>query len=402
MSQQHSIQFHRLSFVQEGDDVVVGRVDTGSYAVLPLDGTQLLRHLFEGMPPDEAAQWYERTYGEPVDVDDFMTSLAELGFLRSPDEASTDGPRARFKWLGDALFSPPAALLYALLILTWVILAIHHRDIRPSPSQLFFTKSLIAMQLVVIASQFPLLCVHEGLHVLAGQRLGLASKLNISNRFTFVVVETQSNGLMSVPRRQRYLPLLAGMLGDLLALSVLGIVAELTRSSDGVLSLPGRICLAAAFTVVSRIGWQFLLYLRTDLYFVLATALNCHDLHDASKALMMNRLWRRLGRTDKLIDEDQWTEHDLKVGRWYGWFIGVGLLAAFGLTCFVTVPVTLTYLGRTCRALASGSRNGLFWDSAFSLSWNIFQFVLPAYLSRRKRRIDAGRGPRLLVNSGAV
>src|SRR5215813_14706271 len=67
--------------------------------------------------------------------------------------------------------------------------------------------------------------VHEGYHALAGRRLGLNSTLRIGHRFIYVVFETSLDGLVAVPRRQRYLPMLAGMLTDVVALAALILAA---------------------------------------------------------------------------------------------------------------------------------------------------------------------------------
>ena len=111
-----------------------------------------------------------------------------------------------------------------------------------------------------------LLFLHEGFYILAGRRLGLASRPGIGNRLTYIVFETELNGVHSVPRAQRYLPFLSGMLADGLALAALDLAAEASRHTDGSLPLAGRVCLGLAFTVVLRIAWQFQLFLRTDLY----------------------------------------------------------------------------------------------------------------------------------------
>ncbi|HEX4865797.1 MAG TPA: hypothetical protein VFV02_17140, partial [Acidimicrobiales bacterium] len=76
-----SLRFHRLEFLEEKDEVVVGRRDIDSYAVMPHDGAALLRQLVDGRPPAEAAAWYREQYGEAVDVDDFLSTLEELDFV---------------------------------------------------------------------------------------------------------------------------------------------------------------------------------------------------------------------------------------------------------------------------------------------------------------------------------
>ena len=92
MSQQ--LALHPLSFVEQGEDVVVGRIDTGSYAVLPPDGAHLLRKLSDGMTVDEAADWYEATYDEAVDMTEFVEALTELGFVSDGTSARSSLRRA--------------------------------------------------------------------------------------------------------------------------------------------------------------------------------------------------------------------------------------------------------------------------------------------------------------------
>lgn len=397
------LAIHELSYVPDGDEVVVGRMDTGSYAVLPTDGAELLKQIAAGMAPEQAARWYEDTFSEPVDVEDFIDTLRDLGFVRDTTDAddtpATPPTPIRHRRLGAVLLSPPAWVCCAALLAAWTAAAAGHRALRPTPHQIFFTQSLIIVQLVITFAQIPLIIAHEAFHILAGRRLGLPSRLRLSNRLTYVVAETQINGLMSVPRRQRYLPFLAGMGLDATAFAALGLTAEATTHPDGSFPLAGRLCLAMAFTVAVRFAWQFQLYLRTDLYYVFATALNCHDLHDASKALLKNRLWRLLGRTERLVDEEQWTEHDRAVGRFYGPFIMLGVGAFIALTVFVSIPVGWKYFSIAGHAISSGHIDARFWDGALSLGVNAAQIAALVLLSRGKRRDQARRAPRLLAGN---
>ncbi|HEY3870379.1 MAG TPA: hypothetical protein VGM10_18580 [Actinocrinis sp.] len=107
------------------------------------------------------------------------------------------------------------------------------------------------------------------------------------------------------------------------------------------------------------------------------------------------------GRTHRLVDENQWTEHDRRIGARYSWFLLLGFLTAIALTCTVTAPVLAIYVVRLGHGLASGWDWRL-GDSALSLTLIIVNFVLPALLARRKRRLNAGRGSRLPADSGAM
>ncbi|MFG2818605.1 hypothetical protein ACGFX4_04160 [Kitasatospora sp. NPDC048365] len=383
-----TIALYELSFVPEGDEVLVGRLDTGSYAVFPADGAELLRRIAEGMPLGRAAEWYEETFEEEVDVEDFLDTIRELGFVRDAGAEQADAPAApvRFRRLGRAAFSPVAWCCYLAVVALWAVAAAGHGDLRPHPSQIFFVRSLLVVQLVITFGQVPLLLAHEGFHILAGRRLGLPTKLRLSNRLTYIVAETETNGLLSVERRKRYLPFLSGMLCDAVVLAALGLIAQAGRDADGALSTTGRVCLALGFTVVMRICWQFQLYLRTDLYYVFATALGCYDLHDAAKAVLRNRIWRLLGRPERQVDENQWTEQDRRVGTFYGPFIVLGFCVLVGITAFASIPITLDYLRIAAHALGSGRVDAHFWDSLLSLLLNAAQGATLIVLARRKRR----------------
>lgn len=399
-----TLSVHELSFVPEGEDVLVGRMDTGSYAVFPADGAELLKRLAAGLPLEEAAEWYEATFDEPVDVEDFVGTLQELGFLREPAAGGPDPAEApveaapaapvRYRRLGRLVFSPVAWLLYAAVVGTAAAVVVRHGDLAPKASQIFFVKSLLIVQVVITFGQVPLILAHEGFHVLAGRRLGLPTRLRLSNRLTYIVAETQINGLMSVPRRKRYLPFLAGMACDAVVLALLDLAAQAARTDGGALSTASKVCLALAFTVALRMVWQFQLYLRTDLFFVVATAMKTYDLHDASKALMKNRIWRILRLPHRIVDESQWTERDRKVGAYYGPFLVLGVCTFIAVTVYASIPVGIRYFVIAGEAIGSGHVDAHFWDSVVSLGFNAAQVTALVVLARRKRNAAAGQaGP---------
>ncbi|MCW2542223.1 MAG: hypothetical protein JWN95_3948 [Frankiales bacterium] len=385
-----ALPFHELSFVAEGEDVVVGRLDIGSYAVLPRDGAELLQQLCDGVAPSTAAQWYAARFHEDVDIDEFLESLHDLGFVRAAAESASSRP-VHQQWAGRLAFSFPALVLYCALVAGGIVEMTARRDLVPSPHQIFFADSLLIVQLVITFGQIPLLFAHEGCHILAGKRLGLPTRLSISNRLMYVVFETQMNGVLSVARGKRYLPFLAGMLGDVGVIAVLDVTANLTRTPAGALSITGRVAVALAFTVCMRLAWQFQLFLRTDLYFVAATALNCHDLHDASKAILWSRIWRIIGRPDRVVAEDQWTEHDRRVGSWYGPFLVLGVATLVAITVFASTPIVLRYFDIAIQSVVTGRLDGRFWDGLLSLTINLGQLALLITLARRKKRQLAKR-----------
>ena len=215
--------------------MIIGRPDIDSFAVFPADAAAVVRRLRTGAEPAAVAAWYQETYGEPADIDDFLDTLRDLGFVRSdvadPAERQQRHSQHPVRWrrLGVVAFSAPALALYALAIVAAVYLMVIIPALSPAPSKVFFTKSLLIVLVTTTTAQLIGIFWHEGFHVLAGRRLGLPSKLSVGRRLNFIVVQTTMTGLMGVPSRKRILPFLAGLIADALLISFLTALAEAGR-----------------------------------------------------------------------------------------------------------------------------------------------------------------------------
>ena len=383
------VTLHALAFLEEGDDVTVGRPDTDSYCVLPADGAALLRQLVRGVAPLQAAEWYASTYGQPVDMTEFLGAMRELGFLVEGDEevaaADTHVPWQR---LGAATFSAPAWLAYLALLSAAGVTMWRHSDLVPHVRDLLFSDYTTAVILLGILGQVPLVLLHESFHALAGRRLGLRSRLRIGRRLYLLVAETRLDGLVMVPRRKRYLPILAGMLADLLSIAILTLIAATVRHPGGAEPLLGRICLALSFASVLRFLWQFYFYLETDLYQLVVTALGCVDLQRTARRMLANRANQLLGRRHRLLDESLWHQRDRAVAAWYSWLLLAGWLLSVGSLVLLAPPLLRTVVGGAFSRLASG--HGAQWsqlaDSMISLLFLVSQLGIVAYLAIRDRR----------------
>jgi hypothetical protein len=378
---------HALTFLDEGDDVTVGRRDIDSYCVLPADGARLLRELDRGASPRSVAQWYAETYGQPVDMVEFLAAMDELGFLASAGEVPTSAEPVRWQRLGRAVFSPAAWLVYAALLVAAVAAMSRHHDLLPNYRNLFFTQYITLVILVMFFGQVPFLLLHESFHMFAGRRLGLRSRLGIGRRLYYVVFETSLDGLVMVPRRKRYLPILAGMFADLLVIAVLTLIAAALRRPDGSHALPGAICLALAFGTLMRFFWQFYLYLETDLYQVVVTVTGCVDLQTTARRMVANRVNRLLGRRDRITDESSFHPRDRAVARWYSWLLVVGYGFSLGVVVLAAVPAVIQIFSTVLGRLADDHLTlaGL-TDSVVFLLVNLAEFTAFGVVVLRDRR----------------
>jgi hypothetical protein len=381
------VRFHPLSFVPERNEgeVLVGRPDSESFAVFEADDAALLERMVNGVPPAEAAAWYQATYGLAVDMPDFLDLLTGLGFVRGEgDEGASPGP-VRLQWLGKVMFSRFAFGALVAVTVCWLVVISRHPELAPNPRQVFFTNSIVLVQLAVLFLQLPWIALHEGAHVLAGRRLGLPSRLGVGTRLYFVVFETHLNGLLTVPRRKRYTPILAGMAVDVFVISGFGLLAFAMTGPGGQQPFAARLLLAMAFPILVRLGYQFLLFLQTDVYFVVATALGCHDLHAAAKAMIYNRVWRVLKRPDRIVDEDEWTARDRQVAGWYGplFLVGAAVLITIGIV--VVIPILMRVAHLFVQDLGLSPFQARFWDSVLFAILNLTQFFLYGTVAVRNR-----------------
>lgn len=333
------VPLHPLVFLEDGDEVTIGRPDVDSYGIFPGEGAELVRRLAAGDTPREAAEWFERTYGESVDIEDIVEGLDELELIRKSGEFVAEVAPVRFAKLGAVLFSPTAWALYAVLS-GWALFAmVFNSDLRPTYHNIFFSDYYMVIQVGLFVAAIPLLLLHESFHALAGRRLGVRSRLRVGRRLYFIVLETSLDGLVAVPRRKRYLPIVAGLLADVIGIAACTVAADLTRHADGTLSGPGRFLLAVAFAALLRVIWQFFFYLRTDIYVLVSTVLGCVDLHGAAQQIFRNRVRRLFGRAE--TDESALHPVDRRVARWYSWLVVVGYTAS--LTTFVLAGAPVLY-----------------------------------------------------------
>lgn len=407
-----SVALRPLSVVEEGDDVLVGDPDTGTFVSLPPVGGVVIRAFQRGATVEQAGREAAAFAGGPVDVEAFVAVLRELDFLadesatvgvddaRRPERTAAiqgrrwiRGPRPE---LVRPLFGRVAWGTYAGLALLNVVCLLLRPDLRPLPRDAFALDNVGFSALLLMPCTTFVVAAHEGWHWLAARHAGIAARFGVDRRMVFLVFETDLSQLWSVPRRRRYGPVLAGLALDSVVLSIL-LGAQLA-ASEGLWSAPGlalRLLSAWAFVQVATMLWQCMVFLRTDLYALLVVATGCRNLWRV-KSLLLRQAVGHL-TPDEAAELSAADPRDIAVGRWFRWVWVGGFVLIVGWALAFYLPVHLRTLAWTADGLAQGPTDGDFWFVAVCSTILLWAPLLVLAMAARDAagRLAARRGRRV-------
>ncbi|MER6590312.1 hypothetical protein ABT214_00280 [Micromonospora purpureochromogenes] len=392
---------------EDGDEFILGRHGLGVYVAVPEPGAVFVRALQEGCSIEEATGRASAAAGADVDGADFLDGLAAAGLL-DPD---TDGgppaesdamlrPGRSIRWIeginprtARLFFGRLAWALYGGAAAVSVLLLVAQPALRPSYSHVWWLADPVLSILAYLPIGFALAALHEIWHWLAGRAVGVPAAFRVSRRGIFLVFETDLSQIVTINRRARYGPFLAGMAFDATILATALSLRYAHRA--GAVALPAvldRLLGVIVLYLVIGIIWQWAaLFLRSDGYAVLANALRCHNLYRATVLTTKWRLWRLTA--DEAAELDAIGPHDRAVARWFGLVYLAGLIVMFWMVLSYGVPFALAMGGWVVANLAAFSPAYVaFWESLAVLAYLVLGYLAPAAIAWRERRLRRSGG----------
>ncbi|MFE3451067.1 hypothetical protein ACFXJ8_19305 [Nonomuraea sp. NPDC059194] len=334
-----------LSVVEDGpDDYVVGNGST--FVNVPGIAAKVLALLDGTRTVEEVRKEVMERHGADVDVAAFVGGLDGAGLLKEPDLPPSPWDRVRpqhVRWL----FSPAANAVVALTALCALAAVVARPRIVSGMSGLVWSNSL-AFTLSFAIGSWVLVFVHELSHILAARSLGVRAELSLGTRLQFLVVQTNVTGVWRLPRRARYRAHLAGMRTDLF-LAAAGLCL-LYVTENAVARLVVVIC-------ASQIVWQFLFFMRTDVYYAFANATGNKNLMADAQAHL-----RRSG------------EDAPRAVRTYAWFLVAGRVLGLAYLLGYTVPITVAVCRQALAELGS-SVLPLLTLAIVAFGWGLYLWV---------------------------
>jgi hypothetical protein len=154
--------------------------------------------------------------------------------------------------------------------------------------------------------------------------------------------------VLALPKRQRYLPLMAGLMVDVLVIALLTLTIAALRQSDmagGSAGLAVPLLQALILQVIVTITWQFNFFLKTDIYYALSNYWSYPDLDADARIYLRDRLHRlssgRFG--ERAVSPNYANSRVLHVfsALWV-----IGRILAFGVLVLIIVPTIYLYAAK--------------------------------------------------------
>ena len=77
------VTVHPFTRQIDGEEVIIGVIETGVFLAVPPEAVELLEHFSQGKNVGQVADFYQQRYGEVLDIGDFLGLLETKGIVES-------------------------------------------------------------------------------------------------------------------------------------------------------------------------------------------------------------------------------------------------------------------------------------------------------------------------------
>jgi putative peptide zinc metalloprotease protein len=365
------------------DEFTIGDPNTGEFLRVPKVAVDVIEWLDGQNTIGEVKEAVSKKYNEDIDVIDFVMTLHDCKLVYSINgevvhTSINREPHPILRRLGSFFFSKVLVCLYVVALIAVISLFIVNPALFPKFQDLFIYETVGISTLNIVVVAWILTFVHELGHLLAASKENIATTIRLNLRMLWLVAETDMTGLWAKPKKNRYVPFLAGMMWDVVIILSCLIIQQNTNHAL-ILGYSKLI----VFLVLVAFLFQFIIFLRTDLYFVVSNWKNTSALHQNSILFLKKTFLKK-----DLPDWEQLPEYEKSNAVWFGYLYGAGGIIAISLFFHFQIPpvvygVSLIYESLTLKSIDSF----YFWDSAILLAVFLLQTIFWLFGLRTSLRL---------------
>ncbi|RME53210.1 hypothetical protein D6783_02595 [Candidatus Woesearchaeota archaeon] len=353
-------KLHALVIRKDKEGYIVGRPETEVYVLIPRVGVDVLKLLDRGLRIHEIENRIKKRYGD-YDVRAFVHSVIDHGYISAIDGKRIFDKRhkhvknilpgltqRRVAWL----FSRPVLALWWLVVLTAVALLLTGKAAFPKFEDFFFTQSTFLLLILSFFFSIFFVFLHELWHFLAAKSRGINATFGVTTRAHYLVFITDVTNLYTLPRKERYRVILAGIANDIFIGALAITLAPFVAATH-----PGIAAFLRYVAILELLGiaWQFFFFLRTDMYYAIENFFGVANLHDKARAWLTQWIHKPLKgwHQGPILDHPR----EWWLVRTYAAFHLLG----YGLLFYVLAAYTIPILLRLFIGAVNDIRNALFF-----------------------------------------
>jgi len=254
------------------DEYIIGNGET--YITLDYIGKDIILNLNKGISIDGLNETLDTN---DYDITDFIITLRDLGLIYSIDgfrisENNLEKKIKPFeKILASIFFNKLSITLYIAMLVFSVIYIIVSGEFAILYKEIIISKYIGINLLLIIIVSWILLLLHEMGHYYAAIRFNIKPTFKISVRLFWIVIEANVNRLWEKEKKEKYITFSAGVFVESTILFFCSLFL--------ILNIQNNLIRLIIFIILYRLLWQLLIFLRTDLYFIVITYLGTNSLH---------------------------------------------------------------------------------------------------------------------------
>jgi hypothetical protein len=375
------VRLRELCERRDGDGWVIGRIETGDFISVPDVAHRVLALLGQGRTVTDVTATLRAEMGVGFAVADFVAALDGLGFLAAVDERVREDsacPRPSLPWLRSGhvrwLLHPLATVTAAGFAVAVVVMLTLHPALIPSYRVLVWSRHAGLVLAVDAAIAWTLILVHELAHLATARAAGAPGRITLSTRLQFLTAQTDVSGVWAAPRRTRMTVYLAGMAANICSAGICLLILGLADPHGLARSL---LAVAVAETLLA-LPIQFMVFMRTDVYFVLQDLTRCPNLY-ADGSAYLRYLGKRATRHVRHVarpypdPSSGYPPSQRRAVRVYSLVLLAGTAICLAVELIVSLPALIALLVRAAAEIGSTPAAALDGCAALAilLAWQI-------------------------------
>jgi len=386
---------YKLFYTKEGDKYIIGRDSTEVYIEVPEYGAEAIRELSKHKKIRDVEDYIKKSYGD-YDIRKFAKKLLEIGFVKYVDGVRINDKYEKVKaslqfikkkhinWL----FSPIAYFIYFIIIIYAVYILFKNPVYFPNYRDFFFHNSLVVIMILSFVISWLLVLKHELAHYFAAISRGVKSRFSISNRLYYVVAETDITNLYHIPVKDRWRVYFAGMFSDYLFAAIAIIL--LYFSDLHIINITSFVYNILRFVVLIEVLsmlWQFMFFMKTDIYFALENMLKSESLLDDTLNYLKRILYKTLNMRYESLKKLLIPKEQLNIIRVYAVFVIVGVSVSFFRLFIFQVPIIIGLVKEAFQKITNSAfLSAQFFDGAVFLIIFSFDYIILFYSIYKNHR----------------